>query len=310
MGEAAVPKSAVRAVSLLIALIVAVESSADEPAVKSMIDEYTNAFNAKSLEKVMQFWSESGVHIDRETGQRTEGQDAIRADIAEAFKQRPNSRMLGRVESWRLITPEVASVQGQVTVGSPGEPPSLTDFSAILVGKDGKWMIDTIEEMPTPVPATSYDALRDLEWLVGTWSDESDEAKVKNVFRWSPSNAFLIRSFSVEFADGDVRQGTQVIGWDPRSQEIRSWTFNSNGSFGDATWSKNGEDWLIKSSQTLSDGQAASGTFALSRIGEDQMTLKLIGHEIEGEPQPTERSVTVVRQSEEPLDASTGPINP
>jgi uncharacterized protein (TIGR02246 family) len=309
-GEFALRLSAFCGLSLLIVSIAAVESNADEAAVKSMINEYANAFNAKSLDEVMQFWSKSGVHIDRETGQRTEGQDAIRADIAEAFEQRPKSRMLGRIESLRFITPEVASVQGRVTVSIPGEDPSLTDFSAILVGKDGKWKIEMIEEMPVPIPATSYEALRELEWLVGSWSDQSAEARVKNVFRWSASNAFLIRSFSVETSDGGIRQGTQVIGWDPRSQEIRSWTFNSNGSFGDATWSRNGEDWLIKSSQTLGDGQAASGTFVLSRTGDDEMTMKLIGHEIEGEPQPTKGSVTVVRQSAEPSEASSDAIKP
>ena len=70
---------------------------------------------------------------------------------------------------------------------------------------------------------------------------------------------FLIRTI-VEQSDGQVsRAGTQIIGWDPRSEHIRSWDFNADGSFGDGTWSKNGGDWLVKSSQTLASGEAASG---------------------------------------------------
>ena len=109
-----------------------------------MISTYADAFNAKNLDEVMGFWSKSGVHIDRETGQRTEGHDAIRTDIAEAFELSPDSRLVGRIESLRFIRPDVASVRGSVTVSIPGDEPMLTDFSAILVGEEGKWMIDSI----------------------------------------------------------------------------------------------------------------------------------------------------------------------
>ena len=36
------------------------------------------------------------------------------------------------------------------------------------------------------------------------------------------------------------------------------------------------------------------------------MTLQLIGHEVAGEPQPTERSVTVVRVQDQLSDATDG----
>jgi hypothetical protein len=103
----------------------------------------------------------------------------------------------------------------------------------------------------------------------------------------------------VTTADGEVREGTQVVGFDPRSVEIRSWTFQSDGGFGDATWSRSGDDWLVKSSQTLPDGRAASGTFVYSRVSDDEMTVRLIGHEIEGEPQPSGEAITIKRVVEE-----------
>ena len=303
--------SVVRATLLVLAAAIVVPGQADEAAVKKMISDYVAAFNDKDVDGVLGYWTENSLHVDLETGERTEGRDAIGQDIREAFQLRPDTQLLGRIERVRFIKPDVASVDGQVSMRVPGEDPDLTDFSAILVGQDGKWRIDSIEESPTPVPATSHDALRELDWLVGQWADQSESGRIDNVFRWSENGAFLIRSFSAELTDGDSHQGTQVIGWDPRSLEIRSWSFNSDGSFGDATWSRSGEDWLIKSSQTLSDGQAASGTYILSRNGDDAMTLKLIGHEVEGEPQPTDRSVTVMRVSGELSDVisdSTIPV--
>ena len=63
-------------------------------------------------------------------------------------------------------------------------------------------------------------------------------------------------------------------------------------------WSSSGDDWLIKSSQTLADGNAASGTYILTKVSDDEVTLKLIGHEVEGEPQPTGPAATLVRRPE------------
>jgi hypothetical protein len=50
-------------------------SRADEADIKAMVERYANAFNDKDLEMVVGFWTEGGVHVDRETGQRTEGRD-------------------------------------------------------------------------------------------------------------------------------------------------------------------------------------------------------------------------------------------
>lgn len=255
------------------AAIVATPLCADEAAVKKMVSDYSDAFNNQNLESVTSFWTPNGLHIDRETGERTEGRDAIVADIRDSFDSSPDARIQGRIVDLRFIRPDVACVEGRVIASSPGVAPTESDFSAILVSADGKWMIERIEERPVPVPSTSYDALRELDWLVGTWKDESNTMRIDNVFRWSDNGAFLIRSFGMQADDGTSQSGTQVIGWDPRSQEIRSWSFNSDGSFGDAVWSKSGSDWLVKSSQTLSDGLAASGTFVIARKDDDRMTI-------------------------------------
>ena len=71
--------------SLVTTVTIAVPAFADEAAVKKMIGDYANAFNAKQLDTVISYWTENGVHVDRDTGERTEGRDAIRADIANSF---------------------------------------------------------------------------------------------------------------------------------------------------------------------------------------------------------------------------------
>ena len=274
--------------------------SADEAAVRKMIGAYAEAFNQRQIDAVAGFWTENGVHVDHETGERTEGRDAIRDDIAVVFEERPDTRIFGSVDQVRMIKPDVATVKGNVTVTSSDADPSETDFSAIAVSQDGKWMISSIEERPVEVAQSASDALEELAWLEGQWVDQAESARVDTVFRWSPSRTFLIRSYVVTGEEGATTEGTQVIGWDPRSGDIRSWSFSSTGAFGDGTWSRNGDDWLVRSSQTLADGRAASGTFVITRNGDDEMTMKLVGHSIEGEPQPTGAGVTAKRVTEEP----------
>jgi uncharacterized protein (TIGR02246 family) len=284
--------------SALIVALAATAMRADEAAVRQAVTGYVEAFNKQDLKALATMWSEKATHTDQETGELTEGRDAIVAIIEAAWKEHPNARLAGRVDRVRLIRPDVARIEGQTSIGGLDEEPTVSNFTAILVNDQGKWLIDSVEELPVPQPATPEAALKDLDWLVGHWVDESAEARVDTTIRWTDSRAFLLRSFVVQTAEGMRQQGTQIIGWDPRSRQIRSWTFNSDGSFGDGDWSRSGDDWLIKSSQTLADGQAASGTYVLSRVDQDTITLRLIGHEVEGEPRPSTPSVTMVRVAE------------
>jgi uncharacterized protein (TIGR02246 family) len=292
---------------VLFAALAPATATPDEAAIRKAVEAYAEALNKRDLKTIAVMWAAAGTHTDRETGERTEGRDAIVAEIEAALKANPNLRLVARVDRVRMIRPDIASIEGQTQIGGTGEEASESTFSAIFVGQDGKWLIDSIEETPVPVPESAAEALGELNWLIGHWVDATDDVRVDTTVRWSDNQAFLLRSFVVQMADGPVQQGTQVIGWDPRSKQIRSWSFNSDGSFGDGTWSRNGDEWLIRSSQTLPDGDATSGTYVLKRVDNNSLSLQLIGHEIEGEPQPATSAITMVRA---PDEASPTPPDP
>lgn len=273
--------------------------------VRSFLQQYVEAFNSQDLETISTMWAVNSVHVDHGSGIRTQGSKAIQADLAKVIKAWPESRLIGRADHIRFITPEVVSVSGRTTLFIPKESPNASSFSAILIKKEGGWKISSVDERPIQTPVTSTEALSDLEWLIGQWVDESNEARVDTTFKWTNSKAFLVRSYVVTDKEGVTTNGTQIIGWDPRSKQIRSWSFDSSGSFGDAVWSRNGNEWLIRSSRTMADGQAASGTYVLTKLNYDAITVQLIGHEIEGEPMPSSKPVKVVRvtqKSEKPAD--------
>jgi uncharacterized protein (TIGR02246 family) len=269
--------------------------SGDENAIRAAIESYVAAFNAKDLNAVADKWTTDATHLDRETGIRTEGRAAIQADLTTEFKERPGNRLGGRVERIQMVTPEVAKVEGQTAIGMTGEEPSINQFSAILVKVEGKWQINSLEEIPVIAQTSAADALQVLAWLEGVWVDQSNSERVESTFRWSPNRSFLVRSFVSTTGDDVLEQGTQIIGWDPRSQQIRSWSFHSDGAFGEGQWNTSGDRWYVKSVQTLSDGRAAAGTYVMARTGDDSMTIQLIGSEVAGEPQPSSEAVTIVR---------------
>ena len=88
------------------------------------------------------------------------------------------------------------------------------------------------------MPESAAVALQELDWQLGDWTDQSEGVRVDMKVRWSPSETFLLRQFTIVRDGEEERTGTQIIGWDPRAQHIRSWMFDADGGFGDGVWSE------------------------------------------------------------------------
>ncbi len=290
------------------------EAPADPVAgVEFALGRYAVTFNKHDADALAALWTPEGVYVDKATGQRVAGREALAADFRVLFAASPEIVLSGQVESVRPLAEGVAMVDGTTVTVVPDEDPNASSYTAIFKRVDGKWLIDSVHEMPLPTPESPRAALEPLAWLVGRWQDNSAGDAVDTTVRWSPSEAFLIRSFTMADAEGGAFEGTQIIGWDPRAGHIRSWTFHSDGSFGEGTWSKSGAEWLVRTVQTLPDGRAASGTQVIAPVDADTITVQTIAKEVDGVPQPSSDAVTVVRVPEPAADepaASTGALPP
>lgn len=261
------------------------------------LTEYSEIFNKHDAKALAECWSSQCVYIDSENGDQVEGRAAIEADFAGFFKEQPHARLINKAERVRFIRPDVVSVEGIATVFTDDDDPTETKYSAVIVKQDGRWLLDTVHESDVPTPATPYDALKDLEWMVGHWVDDSEGVQVDTVVRWSSHRAFLIRAFKVQRDDEDALEGTQIIGWDPSSKRVRSWSFYSDGSFGLGSWLKDGEEWAEKVNQTLADGRQATATYLIKQIDDITGSVQRVGYEIDGEPQPTAEPVQIRRMN-------------
>ena len=114
---------------------------------------------------------------------------------------------------------------------------------------------------------------------------------------WTKNKAFLTNSFTASVPGMDDLAGTVVIGWDPAEKMVRSWMFDSDGGFGEGTWSKKDNHWIVKFKQTLPDGRKASATNIYTQIGDGTFTWQSIGREVDGQYLPNVGPVKLVRKT-------------
>ena len=148
--------------------------------------------------------------------------------------------------------------------------------------------------------------LGDLDWMVGQWIDEGEDVTITTSCSWTKNGKFLTRSFRVVTDDEVTLEGTQVVGWDPIERRIRSWTFDSEGGFGEGRWIRDDSRWLVKTSYVLASGERASALNVFTYVDPDTFRWQSIDREIGGELQPSIPEVTVVRRKAEENESQQG----
>ncbi|MFT3882964.1 MAG: nuclear transport factor 2 family protein [Gemmatales bacterium] len=268
--------------------------SAEEATVTEILKVYADVYNKHDVEKLIEYWSPNAVAINTDTGSRVVGRDALKAAFQQSFKAQPEMKLAIRLKHFRFIKPDFLSIEGESVVTNPSQDPDENTFSAILVKVGDKWQIEQASESPLPTPATPYDGLKGIEWMVGTWADDSKGVSVESVMSWNPKKTLLIRKYTVQYEnETEPETGTQVIAWDSRAKTIRSLSFSSDGSFGEGTWSSSDNEWRVKFNYTTTEGSLVSGTQVLTKVDDNTIKVQTVGQEIDGElvawPSPPSR---------------------
>ncbi|MEM9354411.1 MAG: hypothetical protein AAGA92_15500 [Planctomycetota bacterium] len=179
------------------------------------------------------------------------------------------------------------------------------------------------EEQPTAKPeaaaaegkqgAEAPVGIEQLGWLVGDWVNDGNGADegggaVETSVRWAANNRFLTRVFSVTNEEGATLSGTQVIGWDPAEQQIRSWTFDTEGGFGEAYWTPDGSQWLVRKTFTLSTGEKASALNVLTVVDENTVIWQSLNRQLGKELLPSIEPIKIIRKTgDAAMPAEGGP---
>jgi uncharacterized protein (TIGR02246 family) len=278
------------------------DGAAAESAIRAAVDSYIAAYNRGDAKAVADHWGETAEWTSP-SGQQFVGRKAIAKAMEEFFAENKGVTIEVSDVKVRLVTADVAVEEGAVRVHTPGLPSNDATYVAIHVQRDGKWKLDSVHETEVPDTRQAGEGLRQLEWLLGEWVDSGPDSVIETNVQWAKNKTFLTASFRVSVPDMDDLEGTQVIGWDPKNETVRSWMFDSDGGFGEGVWTQKGDRWVVKFSQTLADGRSASSTNIYRPIDADHYGWQAVGRKVEGEFAPNIDEVTVVRKGAKPLAA-------
>jgi uncharacterized protein (TIGR02246 family) len=270
--------------------------AADEAAIRRAAASYAEAFNKGDAKVLADHWSPDAVYLNRSTGEEVVGQAAIANQFAALFEEQPDVKLEVAVRSIQFVSPNVAIEQGTAKILVPNAEPEEIEYSAVDVKRDGKWLLDRVTDKSKLVIPTHYPELKELEWMVGSWTDETADAEVEVDCNWTKNKNFLTRAFKVNVEGQIDISGMQVVGWDPAAKAIRSWTFDSNGTFAEATWERRGDRWFVRNRGVLPDGRSATMVNVMKQVDENSFTWQTIERTAGDELLPNIDEIQIVRK--------------
>jgi uncharacterized protein (TIGR02246 family) len=258
----------------------------DEAAIRVANTAYAAAMSAGDLEAIMAFWAPDADYID-EAGKMTRGKDNITALFKKALPELKGSKVTGTVQTLKFYRPEICFEDGTIETTSPTGTKDSSRFAAVWTKTGDKWLLSSVRDLPaevTDLPSLAAAQLKELEWLVGEWVDDEEKKDVTMTCRWDLNKAFLFMQYQVK-REGNDDLGVSVrVGWDGAAGRIRSWTFDSQGGFSEAFWTKDGKRWLVGSMGVLPDGGIGEATLIYEFKDANAFTWRATERTIDGQP--------------------------
>jgi uncharacterized protein (TIGR02246 family) len=285
-------------------------TAATENSVRATLVAYVEAYNKKDPARIVDLFTQDGALVDSENV-ATRGREAIAQEFTEAFAEPSTYTLDGKTERIRLITLDVAQAEGMSRLVSPREATIAKRFVALLARQGDAWKIAEIRDYLAPVDSVApYERLKELEWMVGDWVDESEDAQVTSTVRWGQGKGYLVRHYSVQVKGEPATSGLMIIAWDPQTEQIKSWIFNADGSRGEGSWTRASDNqWVVKAHGSTGEGRATSATQVISLVNKDAVKTSSIDRVIGGEIARDIEDIIMVRKPAAP-GTSPAPAKP
>ncbi len=271
--------------------------SKDEQAVRAVVDALKGAINREDAEAAAALFAPDGDWINP-AGQLVKGREAIRREMELHFAEIDRGELAASPLQMRFLGSDVAVIDGTSRdVPEPPGPPADHRHTVIFVKQDGRWQIAAIRAAIS-FPASHYEHLKDLEWLVGSWRyrrKTPEPEAIDSTWKWADNKNFLVHEFTVRVNNQVVAWGTARVGWDPVAQKIKSWLFESDGTVLEATWSRDGDRWLIHRKGALASGVRIESVDVMTRVDADTFRFESTSRVAEGVAAPDREPVVMKR---------------
>ena len=251
----------------------------DTAEIRELLTSFVKAFEARDAKALAGHWTAEGEYRNA-LGVSANGRDALEAGFTAFFAKTPEVSADLRGESLHFLSADSATQEGTVTVRrGPAAPSTRAHYSALLVREQGKWRLAMLSEAEREEPP-----LEDLAWLIGQWKSSAGEGvEVQTTYTWDANKKFIHAKFSAKGKDREL-SGHQVIGVDPETGLLHSWTFEADGGIGEADWNRDGDHWQLTATGTLADGSSLTETNILRRVNEDTFTWQSIDRQLDDAP--------------------------
>jgi len=268
------------------------ERKADGDAVRAAAKDFVKLFAKGDAKGLAALWTEEGEYV-ADDGTTLRGRAEIEDGYSQFFKKNPDVTLDLDVESVHFVSHDNAVAEGVARThsGAKAAEPTSSRVSALYALENGKWLLALLREWPDEGAA-----LRDVDWLIGSWEAKGDNVDVRTTYEWDDSKAFLRAHFTIQNKGKEgALSGTQLIGKDPRTGLLHSWLFENDGGFGEAVWTWDGKQWRLDAAGVEPNGGETTATNLLTPLDKDSFTWQSINRKSGDEDLPDIAPVKVVR---------------
>jgi uncharacterized protein (TIGR02246 family) len=270
-------------------------SDSADVAIRKTAEAFTAAFDRGDAAAIAALWTVDGEYLDGE-GNRFAGRGAIERQYARFFAEHPDARIEIVIDAIRPIGADAAIEDGHASLlpRVPGEPQS-SPYTVIHAKVEGQWLMASVREPRALQQSQTADPLASLDWLVGSWRAEQNGGRMDVAYRWIANHSFLERTYSVEQGGRVTASGVQLIGRDPSSEELQSWSFTSDAGLAVGNWIPQPNGWTIATRGKLPDGTTTGAVNYLTRVDANTLSWQSRERKSGGVSLPDTEAVRLTR---------------
>jgi uncharacterized protein (TIGR02246 family) len=271
------------------------DREADKLAIDGVIKANVQAFNNRDAAAIAAIWTAEGEYI-RNNGESVRGRADIQKGYADFFKTLKGKSTL-EVQTDSLRFPSADSAVSQVTLRLKNDQGELVGSSwrdTTLVREGGQWKVAVVQEWDRD--NAFDDSVKDLAWLLGTWTMTANGRTVTTTYEWDDNKVFIRGKFTVQEGAKVMESGTQVLGKDNADGGIRSWVFQSDGGFGGGLWARDGKKWTVDFYGVTPDGKRLTATVIYVRVDANTFTWQSVNQTVDDQPIADSQPIKVTKQ--------------
>jgi uncharacterized protein (TIGR02246 family) len=255
-----------------------------EQTIRETVAAFADAFNKGDMTAFSELWAPDAEYIN-EAGTATHGRDAIATLFKRYLDAHKGARISLKVTSIRPLSENIALQDGTSALHESGGTTDEGRYTAIWVKTDGKWRLRSARDLPSDSSeaATVGGPLKELKWLVGNW--EAEKGALNLSVRQTLNQAFLAVDYKTKAGDGEMAV-TQLVGFDPLTGQIKSWTFDSLGGYSEGLWRRDGSTWTAEIAGVLPSGQTGTAINVIRYVDDNTFVFQARDRVIGGQPIP------------------------